>query len=630
MCGIAATVDLRQQGRASSWALAHMRHRGPDGEGIFADATRNVVLEHTRLAIIDPENPDANQPLTDPTGRWAIAYNGEIFNFRALRADLEQRGVTFRTNSDTEVVLLGFAVDGPGLLNRLRGMFAFVVWDRETGNVFAARDQIGVKPLYWFARDGIFAAASEVRTLLAHPRLHAALDAAGVVEFLAFGGNLGERTVVEGISKVLPGHYLGIQNGDVTVHEYWDVLPTDGASPVPEVAAAELRHQLDAAVEAALVSDVPLGLMLSGGIDSSAVAALAVRHAPASEMTAYSVGFGRPDDESAAARTLARDLGLRHRIVHVNEAEVRAQFDLWLGGLDYPSGNPTWIATWFVARAAHADNIKVLLSGDGGDELFGGYQRWMKYLRFHDSLWVRTPAPLRRLGGRVVRRLASGLAGDIARRAASGGELFIPSRPFHDDLLAIVLGPAGHAAASAIPVETFVDHLRARYQEGSRDGDYLSWMSYVMLRTKLIEDFLQRLDKMGMQHSVEGRVPLLDPVLARWAFRTTQDVKVPALRQKALLREAVTPLLPHYVLERPKQGFCAPIADWTEELLLARALQPEGPLFDSGLLRRDALASAQAHRARAAFATWTLSMLVEWVNRNLATATMAEMEGFAA
>jgi asparagine synthase (glutamine-hydrolysing) len=630
VCGIAATIDLRRAGRASPWSLPHMRHRGPDGSGVLADVEGDVVLEHTRLAIIDPTNRDADQPLVDSTGRWAIVYNGEIFNYRELRTSFVRRGAAFRTNSDTEVVLVGFSLEGPRLLEQLRGMFAFVIWDRETGDIFIARDQIGVKPLYWFINDGVFAAASEIRTLLAHPSLRVEIDPVGVVEYLAFGCNLSQRTIVKGISKVSPGHYLCIREGNVTTHEYWDVLPMKGARIPHRADAYELRTELNAAVQAALVSDVPVGHMLSGGIDSSTVATLAVRHAPASEMSAYSVAFGRADDESTVARLLARDLGLQHRIVRVDRTEVQLEFEEWLGALDYPTANPTWIATWFVARAAHSDGVKVLLSGDGGDELFGGYDRWMKYLRFHAALWARTPNSAKRIGGHLVLPLARGLARDIARRAAHGGELFVPSRPFHEDLLTEVLGPVGLAAASAVPAESTVDRLRLRYQECCPDGDYLGWMSYVTLRTKLVEDYLQRLDKMGMQHSVEGRVPLLDPILARWAFSATQSQKVPALRQKALLREAVSPLLPGYILERPKQGFCAPIADWMGELMRPRVVSSDGPLFDCGLLRRDAFGSTAVHGGQASIASWTLNVLIDWVNRNLATAGVADVEAIAA
>ena len=248
---------------------------------------------------------------------------------------------------------------------------------------------------------------------------------------------------------------------------------------------------------ASLVSDVPLGVMLSGGVDSSAVAALAVRHVSGQELKSYSVAFGRPDDESVAAARLAEQLGMRHRTLRVSEVEVRAEFESWLSDLDYPAGNPTWIASAFIAHAAREDGIKVLLSGDGGDELFGGYTRWMKYLRFHDMVWSRVPRVARRLGGRATRNLVGGLAGDIARRASTDRGLFVPSRPFHDDLLERSLGPVGTAAAALRPPETRIEELRRDFDARYPDGDYLAWMSYVSLKTKVVEDFLQRLEQDG-------------------------------------------------------------------------------------------------------------------------------------
>ena len=319
MCGFSVSVDVRGSGRARPWALDLLRHRGPDGSGSMHDPTGRVALEHCRLAIIDPANPESDQPFSDRSGRWTIVYNGEIFNFREIRAWLEDRGVVFRTESDTEVVLLGFIEEGERILDRLRGMFAFAVWDSETGELFAARDQIGVKPLYYRLENGLFTAASEVRPLLAREGRAPALDPAGVVEFLAFGCSVGERTVVDGVRRLLPGHLLWLRSGRLDVREYWDVIPPEGAAPALHRAPAELLALLDEAVAASLVSDVPLGLMLSGGIDSSAVAALAARHVPASELTAYSVAFGRADDEVAAAARFARELGLRHRTISLTQ-----------------------------------------------------------------------------------------------------------------------------------------------------------------------------------------------------------------------------------------------------------------------------------------------------------------------
>ena len=615
MCGIAVSVDLRGAGRAVPWALDHMQHRGPDGSGVVRAPNGNVALEHRRLAIIDPENREADQPFSDPSGRWTIVYNGEVFNYKEIRTGLERDGVAFRTDSDTEVILLGFIHEGEGILERLRGMFAFVIWDRETGECFAARDQVGVKPFYYFVSDEVFVACSEVRPLLLYPGFRPTLDPDGVVEFLAFGNSLGEGTVVEGVRKLAPGHCLRIRDGRLSIREYWDYLPPEEDSRPGAAPLSELSDLVDDAVAASLVSDVPLGLMLSGGIDSSAIAAIAARHVDPSELTAYSVAFGQPDDEANAAARLARDLGIRHREIRVSKDEVGEQFATWLENLDYPSANPTWVASWFIARAAHEDGIKVLISGDGADELFGGYNRWMKYLSFHDRFWARTPRSARQLGGRVARRWATGLSGDIARRAAGGGGLFVPSRPFHDDVLQRCLGETGRAAARAAPPESSIEALRRQFDERLPNGDYLAWMSYVTLRTKVVEDFLGRLDKMGMRHSMEGRVPLLDSRLARWAVPVPQSLKVPKLRQKSLLRDAVEPLLPDYVMNRPKQGFCPPVISWAEELLLGNGGPVKGPLVESGLVRPDAASGLMSAHADATFAPWTLGVLEEWTNR---------------
>jgi asparagine synthase (glutamine-hydrolysing) len=616
MCGIAACRDLRDAGRARPWARAVMRHRGPDSEGCVISEEPQAVLEHCRLAIIDPDNREADQPFSDPSGRWTISYNGEIFNYRELRAQLERRGVAFRTDSDTEVVLHSYLVERERALPRLRGMFAFVILDRETGEVFAARDQVGVKPLYWRLADGLFVSASELRTLLAHPHVRPALDSGAVIEYLAFGHNQGERTLIEDVRKLPPGHALRLRRGGAEVFEYWNPLDAD-QHETRHKSADDLRGRLEEAVAASLVSDVPISMMLSGGLDSSSIAVLAARHVRANDMTAYSVSFGLEDDEASVAARLCRDLGMRHREILLTRETLAEEFDTWLADLDVPCANPTWVAVSHIARAVREDGGKVLLSGDGGDELLGGYDRWMSYLRFHDRLWRRVPSPARRLGGIALRPFARGLAGDIARRAREGGELFVGSRPFHNDDLKASLGPLGLEAWAATSPEEPVARLRLRFDARTHNGsDYLAWMSYLALKAHLVEDYLTRLDRMGMAHSVEGRVPFLDPALVCWTMGLPQSTKVPGFRQKALMRAAVGPLLPDYVLDRPKQGFCPPVADWATALLAKRPIG--GALVDGGLIAPGALDQLRsAGTVNASFAAWTLGTLGAWCEANL-------------
>ncbi len=592
-----------------------MRHRGPDDSGVFTGEGGDLDIEHCRLAIIDPENPEAAQPFGDPTGRWQLAYNGELFNYRELRGELKGRGVRFTTDSDTEVVLQSFIAHGEKAFTRFKGMFALVIWDRETGEVVCARDQVGVKPLYYCLTDGLFVAASEMRTLLGHPAVRPRLDPEAVVEYLAFGHVAGDRTLVDGVRKLSPGHTLRLRGGQLHVAEYWDLLPP-GTALSPDSLEQDLLHLLDEAVAASLVSDVPISLMLSGGLDSSTVAVLAARHVRPSELTAYSVGFGLPTDETDAAARLASDLGMRYRELLLTEDALRASFDGWLENLDVPSADPTWIALSHIAQAVHDDGMKVLLSGDGGDELFGGYDRWMKYLRFHEHVWRRAPRAVRKIAGTAARPLLGGLAADIARRASEGGHLFVGSRPFHDDDLGRCLGPVGQAAATR-PPEGPVEALHARFDARFPDGDYLARMSYIAFKTSLVEDYLARLDKLGMVHSVEGRVPLLDPAVAAWAFRVRQRDKVSGFEQKALFRRAVSSLLPDYILERPKQGFCPPVADWAESLLVER-LPKDSPLFEQGLVAPDAVDRLRRDGSvGGSFALWTLGTLMMWTDRNI-------------
>jgi asparagine synthase (glutamine-hydrolysing) len=594
-----------------------MRHRGPDSEAVAELVPGQLVLEHCRLAIIDPENREADQPFSDPSGRFTIIYNGELFNYRELRTELERRSVSFRTDSDTEVVLHSFIADGERAFERFRGMFAFLIADRRTGDLLAVRDQIGVKPLYWYHRDGLFVAASEMRTVLGHPVVPRNLDTAAVIEYLAFGHNVWDGTLIEGVRELPPGHLIRVNEDRATVREYWD--PLDVRSEVTEESnRAQLLDQLESAVAGSLVSDVPVSLMLSGGLDSSTIAVLAARITNPAHLHSYSVSFGLPSDESPVAERLARELGMRHRTILLTRERVAMSFDRWLTDLDVPTANPTWVAVSEIARAVAADSGKVLLGGDGGDELFGGYSRWMKYLRFHDVLWRRTPDPAKRAAGRLARPALSGLAGDIARRAAEDGELFVGSRPFHDDDLKATLGPAGLRGMTDHPPESGVDRIRRRFDDRTgRDGGYLQWLSYLSVKNHLVEDYLARLDKMGMAESVEGRVPLLDPELVRWSFGVSQGEMVPGYREKALFRATVSPILPDYILDRPKQGFCPPVVDWASSLLLER-LPDRSPLVEAGLVSAHATAYLRGRgTSNAAFAAWTLGTLSHWAEAQL-------------
>ena len=614
MCGIAVSLDNAERGRASPWAIDHMRHRGPDGEGVWTADDKSVNLEHCRLAIIDPENTSSNQPMWDPSRRWVISFNGEIFNYRAIRARLERMGVTFQTESDTEVLLQGYIHKGADILNELVGMFAFIIWDRKTNGLFAARDQMGVKPLYYSSEDDLLILASELRTMVEHPAIAKRLDLEGVLEYLAFGHASLGRTIVQGVRTLPPGHALSLENGELKIFEYWDVLPAAFPAPDPATVEGTLLELLNNAVAGSLVADVPLALMLSGGLDSSAVARLAIDHVNASDLLAYSVAFGQQDDEAEAAARFAKELGIQHRTLAFDKEDLARHFDNWATTMDVPCSNPTWLAVSAIASAARNDGIKVLIGGDGGDEIFGGYTRWMKYLKFHDRAWDAAPPSVRSRLGRVLERRSKGLTRDIARRAASGGQLFVGSRPFHEDDLAALAGPAATQLLARWSPENSIDGLRSRFDAKAPDADYLSWMSYSATKTHLVEDFLARLDKMGMRESVEGRVPLLDPNLVKFGFTVPQRMKVGRYQQKELFKKTVSHLLPDYILNRPKQGFCAPVTSWATQLLSRRSELDISPLVDQGIVNPEVCNWILTDDNADPFAKWTLGSLVLWCN----------------
>lgn len=616
MCGIAASVDTRFPARARPWALPFLRHRGPDGEGTCEFS--GAALEHCRLAIIDPENHQADQPLGESGGRWTIVYNGELFNYKELRTELQAQGVRFRTDCDTEVVLAWFSRFGVASLNRLEGMFAFAVWDNDLRELFVVRDQIGVKPVYYYQAESLLLVASEVQPLLKHPAVPSRLDSQSAVEFLAFGHSLGDTTIVAGVRKLEPGHFLHFRNSQLTVGRYWDALPQIAKPTSVSENADCVASLVGSAVRAATTSDVPIGLMLSGGIDSTTIAAHVARASGTAVVRTYSVGFGRDDDETDVAARLAYELGFSHRSVHLSDRDFSDELGPWLESLDYPISNPTAIAVSAIARSAREDGIKVLLSGDGGDELFGGYTRWMRYLQAHE-LWKRVSPRVRPSAGRVAAKHARGLPGDIARRAAAGRELFVPSRPFHDDLLERCIGERARRDIDDL-VYANVDRIHERYVQLAPTDDYLTWMSYVSLKTYLVDDYLLRLDLMGMRNSVEGRVPLLDVRLTEKAFGIPQRDKVGRFEQKSLFRTAVRPMLPAYIASRPKQGFCPPATEWADRAASIVG-GGKGLLWDSGLLRSDTQSAIDTRGRDRPFALWTLSILSAWANSNLSDAT---------
>lgn len=563
MCGIDGHLSPFHS-RPSRLAVEAMNrateHRGPD-EGASLPLSCGVIAMR-RLAIVDVAS--GRQPMRTPDGRYALVYNGEIYDFQRARSALEARGARFATRSDTEVVLHSLALDGERALERLNGMFALAFVDTRERRALIARDPFGIKPLhYWIGPDGDLVFASELRALLAHPSVPRTLDRRSLAMLLHDRYVADPWTMLEGVRRLPPGHVLDWRDGEVEVRRYarFDVAP----EPIDErEALAELRGLLDEVVRSQLVADVPVGLFLSGGIDSSTVAAYASR-AAGRTVKSFSIGFSRPDyDESALAREVARHLGTDHHELRIEDGGFDvALFDTILDHVGEPLGDTSCVPTLAVSRLA-AEHVKVVLSGDGGDELFGGYDHMFWAARVRRAT-ERTPRFVREIGSRVlagVAPLAPAALAEPARRARKGLELSLcaPDEQLRilrslwsERELARLLGPDAS--------------LRAERLDDASDLSHLSPEEHamqVLAETYMPGAILAKVDRMSMAASLEVRVPLLDLRIARFAHRLPLALKVRGRVGKHLLREAGRPLLPRAVYEHRKMGFSIPLASWLD------------------------------------------------------------------
>jgi asparagine synthase (glutamine-hydrolysing) len=559
MCGIAGTKVIHAGDVAAM--LEAIRHRGPDDGGQWAGADWCVGMR--RLAIMDPGH--ARQPMLTADGRWSLVFNGEIYNFRRLRAELEAKGAVFLTRSDTEVLLELIARDGvPEAIARVEGMFAFAAVDTRTGDLWLARDRFGEKPLYVDRRGGRFAFCSELWPLLSsvgapQPRI----SPRGALSILRFGHPWPGTTAVEGVTELRPGEWLRrSRSGEETSGRYWSPPDrVDEAAGSLERCGDRLLELLDASVRDRLVADVPIGLFLSGGIDSGAVAAAAARERP--DIHAVTVGFDAQGyDETELARATAGRLGIQLSVERGTIAPFsEALFDDLLVHHGQPFADTSALPTRAVSRAA-AQHFKVVLSGDGGDELLAGYLAHTRLVRL--ERWSGG-----RLGGAlagVARRLAAGRAGDAIDRGLG----FVESLPlgltphvmagvFSDEmLLELVVGTPWERPAR--------DHLEEAREDSRRlwaqvPDPYLA-LSLHELRHTLPQDILTKVDRMSMAESLEVRAPMLDSRFAAYALSLPAHLKLHGEVGKYVLRHALGARLPKAVLAAPKRGFSLPVRDW--------------------------------------------------------------------
>jgi asparagine synthase (glutamine-hydrolysing) len=571
MCGIAgfvATDQLPPDGRERSIRMRDViAHRGPDDAGLYLDD--RAALAHRRLSIVDLAG--GQQPLSNEDGTMWIAFNGEIYNHAALRRTLEAVGHRYRTQSDTETIVHAYEEWGDDCVHRFRGMFAFAIWDAANRRLFLARDRLGIKPVYWARRGDLLLFASEIKAILASGLIEPEPDTAAIPELLSTRSIAGSDTLFRGVHKLLPGHQLVFERGEVRIRRYWDLPVADDrrdreTGGDSRDVVAHFRSLLEESVRLRLMSDVPIGMFLSGGIDSSAVAVLMARQIGRPLQT-FSVAFREQAfNELTYARQVAQAIGADGHEVVVDDHDFFGALPKLVWHEDEPIAHPSSVALFFVALLAR-QHVTVVLTGEGSDELLAGYGKYPR------AIWNwRAGAAYRRLVPQSLRgaiatalvpRIPSRL-GRYARRSflAMDGS---PEAMFFDNFAAVTL--ADQLSLLSPDLRPTISRQRAygssmaHFHQPSGDSSLLDRLLYADVKTYLVE-LLMKQDQMSMAASIESRVPFLDHQLVEFAARLPDSWKLSGLTTKRVLREAMKGLLPESILHRPKMGFPVPFSRW--------------------------------------------------------------------
>ena len=599
MCGIVAIIDLRACRPIDRDTLVRMNesqhHRGPDEVGLHL--APGVGLGHRRLSIIDLAT--GQQPLYNEDRSVVVVFNGEIYNYQELIAELSALGYVFSTRSDTEVIVHAWRAWGEQCVDRFRGMFAFVLWDEKQQTAFMARDRLGVKPLYYAALpDGHLIAGSELKSLLAHGELARDIDPLAVEEYFALGYVPEPRTIFSSAAKLPPGHSLIVRRGASAPapREYWDVTFTASSKLSPKEASAELVERLQESVRLRMISEVPLGAFLSGGVDSSAVVAM-MAEVSATPVNTCSISFSDAKyDESHYAQQVAQRYRTRHHVERV-ESDDFDLIDLLARLYDEPYADSSAIPTYRVCQLARK-HVTVALSGDGGDESFGGYRRYRLHMMEER---MRQPLPL------ALRRPVFGLLGRMYPKADWAPRVFRGKTTlqalardsvqayFHsmsilrDDMRSRLYSNTFKARLAGYnAIEVFQRHAAKANHEHP-----LSLVQYLDLKTYLVGDINTKVDRASMAHSLEVREPLMDHPLVEWLATLPTSFKLRAGEGKWLFKQAMEAHLPKEILYRPKMGFAVPLASWLRGPLRQRARDAvlgdslaETGLFDPRYLRQ--------------------------------------------
>jgi asparagine synthase (glutamine-hydrolysing) len=603
MCGIAGIFEFGRDTRASAVALREMcrmmTHRGPDDEGLYTDGCLGIGMR--RLSIVDLAT--GHQPMSNEDGTLWIVFNGEIYNHLALREQMIARGHSYSTHSDTETIIHLFEEYGADCVRHLRGMFAFAIWNRNTKTLFIARDRLGIKPLYYKLTPERLLFGSEIKVVLAHGGNRPEFNRAALPEYLAFGYLSGDETFYSGIRKLAPGHTMTIApDGNPQIRQYWDLDASKRHESRDENDyVRSYRELLEGAVESHLMSDVPLGVFLSGGLDSSAVAALMtkIRHEP---IETFSVGYGEQAySELPYADAVAKHIKSQHREVRVSEQDFFAALPHLIWHEDEPIVWPSSVSLYFVARLAR-ERVVVVLTGEGSDETLAGYTRYaftLKNAAMDRAYRSVVPRVLRRALRNSV--ATSSLLGATLRRklehtfVGKDGEAW-DSFYFDNFLTAFSAAEQSWLLTAEFAQEhapaTAYKNVLAYWERSAAQagGAMLQRLLYTDIKTYLVE-LLMKQDNMSMAASIESRVPFLDHMLVEFATRIPREVQIRGLAGKMILKKAVEDILPREIIYRPKLGFPTPWSGWLagQRLETIRAMLLEPRSLDRGYFRREAI-----------------------------------------
>ena len=616
MCGIAGIAGIADPAAARpriERMTQRMEHRGPDAEGFYVRP--QVALGHRRLSIIDLSDA-ASQPITDPSGRYTIIYNGEVYNFQEVKAALPA-SYTFQSNSDTDVILAAYMEWGPDCLSRLNGMFAFAIWDEVEQRLFIARDRLGIKPLYLHVRDGQLVFASEVRSLLASGLVEARIDRAALGEYLRYYSVNAPQTLIAGVSQLKAGCYGLWENGQWETHRYWDPSQVERIDTDYETAKGQVQELLQQAVARRLMSDVPFGAFLSGGIDSSAIVALMAR-ASEQPVNTFSVVFDEAEfDESQWSTLMAQKYGTQHHPIKLHPNDFLEELPAALAAMDHPSGDG--LNSYVVSQATRKKGFTVALSGLGGDELFAGYPVFKRYQKLVGlKALYGLPSGLRSMAGQAVaglyRNHKTARLRELIELERNRFRYLYPvfRKIYTDPEIGQLLGETPEASLGHLfnPLDLEAIEALPPFSQVTV-GEISTYTQNVLLRDT---------DQMSMAHSLEVRVPFFDHTLVKYALGLPDAHKEPTYPKK-LLVDALGDLLPHDLVHRKKMGFVFPWAHWLRHELAELCAQRMHALDKTGLFQPGSVSRiwerfAQGDKEIHWIKIWMLVVLQDWMERN--------------